>query len=117
MAAEDYVVADRPEWTGTANVTAGDKVQETVFDNPDTEAREAAATAGVSNAAFIGYEAALNTHQARPDIETLADRRAREYGDTFADGDFMRQAAYNADGTAQAAPRPGTVHGDAPASV
>lgn len=113
MASEDYVVADR---AGDFPVTAGDKVQETVFDNPDTEAREAAETAGVSNAAYIGYAAALNTYQSRTDIETLADRRARENGTTFAAGDFMRQAAYDADGSAADAPRPGTVHGDAPAS-
>jgi hypothetical protein len=112
MASEDYNVADRT----VESLTAGEKVQETVFDNPDTETQAAAATAGVSNAAYIDYEAALNAHQARSDIETLADRRAREYGDTFADGAFMRQNAYNADGTAATPPRPGTVHGDAPAS-
>lgn len=121
MAAEDFVVADRRNDDGTdvkSNpVTAGDKVDETVLaDNPDTEAAEAAETAGVSNAAYIGYAAALNAFQSRTDIETLADRRAREYGDTFDDGAFMREAAYNADGTAATPPRPGTVHGDAPAS-
>ena len=112
MAAEDYNVADR----NITSLEAGDKVQETVYENPDTEAAAAAEAAGVSQAAYIGYAAALNAYQARSDIETLADRRRRENGTTFAEGDFMRQAAYNADGTAQAPPRPGTVHGDAPAS-
>jgi hypothetical protein len=116
MAEEDYNVADRPGWQGTDSVTAADRVAETVQETPDADARAAADAANVSNAAFIGYAAALNTHQARPDIETLADRRAREYGDDFADGDFMRREAYDADGTAAAPPRPGTVHGDAPAS-
>ena len=114
MAAEDYNVADRP---GDFPVTAGDKVAETVYDNPDTEAAEAAATAGVSSAAFIDYATALGTYEDRPDIETLADRRARTVGDAFTDGDFMRQAAYDADGTAATPPRPGTVHGDAPKSA
>lgn len=117
MAAEDYVVADRAEWTGTANVTAGDKIAETVQETPDAESNAAAVTAGVSHPAYIGYAAALATHEARPDIESLADRRAREYGDAFTDADFMRANAYNADGTAATPPRPGTVHGDAPASA
>jgi len=115
MAEEDYNVADRkPE--GGFPVTAGNKVSETVQETPDADAKAAADTAGVSNPAYIGYAAALNTHQSRDDIETLADRRAREYGDAFADGDFMRQNAYDADGTVADPPRPGTVHGDAPKS-
>lgn len=114
MAAADYNVADRPEWTGTNNVTAADKLAETVYDNPDNESQAAADAAGVSHPAYIGYAAALATHQSRPDIEPLAARRAREYGDDFTDADFMRRRAYNANGTAAAAPRPGTVYGDAP---
>jgi hypothetical protein len=106
MAAEDYVVADRPN----AGLTAGEKVQETVFDNPDTEAQAEAASEGVSNAAFIGYAAALNTFQGREDIETLADRRARSQGDSFADGDFMRAEA------SDTPPTPGSVNGVAPSS-
>lgn len=113
MAKEDYNVADRR----IDSLEAGDKVQETVFANPDVDARDFAETNGVSQAAYANYAAALNAHQSRADIETLADRRAREYGDTFDDGAFMREAAYNADGTAATPPRPGTVHGDAPASA
>ena len=113
MAKEDYNVADRT----IESLTAGEKVQETVYENPDVDAKAAADAAGVSSAAFVDYATALNAYQARDDIETLADRRAREYGDTFADGDFMRQNAYNADGTAATPPRPGTVQGDAPASA
>lgn len=110
MAAEDYNVADRPN----AGLTAGEKVQETVFDNPDNESRAAADAAGVSHPAYIGYAAALDTFQSRADIEPLAARRARENGDDFSDGAFMRELAYDNDGTAAAAPRPGTVYGDAP---
>ena len=113
MAAEDYNVADRPD----AGRTAGEKIGDTAYNNPDVDARARADAAGVSHPAYIGYAAALETFQSRDDIETLADRRAREYGDSFADAAFMRESAYNADGTAAAAPRPGTVYGDAPKSV
>lgn len=109
MAAEDYVVADRVV-EGGFPVTARDKVSETVYDNPDTDAKAAADAANVSNAAFIGYAAALNTHQSREDIESLADRRARTQGDAFADADFMRREA------SDTPPTPGSVNGVAPAS-
>jgi hypothetical protein len=118
MAEEDYNVADRRNEDGTdvkANaVTAGDKVAQTVQATPDADAKAAADTANVSHPAYIGYAAALNTHQARPDIESLASRRLREYGDAFADANYMRAEAYEADGDAVDGPRPGTVHGDAP---
>lgn len=113
MAKEDYNVADRPD----AGLTAGEHVAETVQDTPDADAAAFAAAGGVSSAAFRNYQTALNAFQARDDIETLADRRAREYGDSFADAEFMRQEAYNADGTAADAPRPGTVYGDADKSA
>lgn len=105
MAKEDYVVADRPD----AGKTAGEKVGETVVDTPET-------VTGGSQSPYVDYATALNAHQSRADIETLADRRAREYGDAFADADFMRNDAYITDGTAASPPRPGTIHGDAPKS-
>jgi len=113
MAAEDYNVADRPD----AGRTAGEKIGDTAFENPDTESRAAAVAAGVSHPAYIDYAVALEAHQTRADIETLADRRRREYGSDFNDADFMRANAYDADGTAADAPRPGTVYGDAPKSA
>lgn len=113
MAKEDYNVADRPN----AGLTAGEHVEETVQDTPDADAAAFATAGGVSSAAFRNYATALNAFQARDDIETLADRRAREYGDGFNDAEFMRQEAYNADGTAADAPRPGTVYGDADKSA
>lgn len=113
MAASDYNVADR----NIVSLTAGEKVQETVYENPDTDAKAFAETEGVSQAAYANYADALNAHQSRDDIETLADRRAREYGDQFSDADFMRTNAYNADGSAATPPRPGTVHGDADKSA
>lgn len=113
MAKEDYTVADR-EITA---LTAGERVAETVQETPDADAATFAESAGVSNAAYANYATALAAHANRDDIESLADRRAREYGDDFSDADFMREAAYDADGDAVAPPRPGTVHGDAPASA
>lgn len=113
MAAEDYNVADRPD----AGRTAGEKIGDTAYDNPDVDARERADAAGVSHPAYIDYAAALETFQSRDDIETLADRRKREYGSDFNDADFMRRRAYKDDGSAANAPRPGTVYGDAPKSA
>lgn len=117
MAESDYNVADRRlEGAGGNALTAGERVAQSVQATPDADAADFAETNGVSNAAYANYATALDAYQSRTDIETLADRRARENGTTFAAGDFMRQNAYNADGTAATPPRPGTVHGDAPAS-
>lgn len=112
MAKEDYTVADRAEV-----LTAGDRVAESVQATPDADAADFAADEGVSNAAYANYATALAAHAARDDIESLADRRAREVAGTFAAADFMRADAYDADGDAVAPPRPGTVEGDAPASA
>lgn len=113
MAAEDYNVADRPD----AGRTAGEKIGDTAYDNPDVDARERADAAGVSHPAYIDYATALNAFQSRDDIETLADRRKREVGTDFNAGSFMRRRAYTDTGEAAAAPRPGTVYGDAPKSA
>lgn len=114
MAKEDYNVADRT----ITSLEAADKVLETTFDNPDSDARDFAATNNVSQAAYANYATALNAHQARADIESLADRRAREYGDAFADADFMRTEVYDpVTGAVNLPPRAGTVEGDAPASA
>ena len=115
MAAGDYVVADR---AGNFPITAGDKVDETTFENPDDDARAFAAAGNVSQAAYRNYATALDAHQSRDDIETLADRRAREYGDQFSDADFMRREVYDpATGDVNDPPRAGTVHGDADKSA
>lgn len=123
MAKSDYNVADRQvqEADGTwvdvtgnnAEITAGAVVNRDPVITPDADAKTFADSAGVSQAAYANYSEALGALEARADIESLADRRRRTYGDAFTDADFMRQQAYNADGSAQAAPRPGTVHGDA----
>lgn len=117
MAESDYNVADRKlEGAGGKALTAGERVAQTVQETPDADAAEFANTNNVSNAAYANYATALNAYQSRTDIETLADRRARENGETFAAGNFMRAQAYEADGSVSVAPRPGTVEGDAPAS-
>ena len=109
MAAEDYVVADRVV-EGGFPVTAKDKVDETVYATPDTEAKAAADTANVRNAAYIGYDAALGNYAAREDIESLADRRAREAATTFSATDHMRREP------SDTPPTPGSINGVAPAS-
>ena len=103
MAAEDFVVADRD----VSAITAGAKVTQTVQATPDGDAKTRATAAGVSNAAYINYAAALTTFEGRDDIESLADRRKREISTTFAPADFMRAIA---DGVA---PTPGTPTGKA----
>lgn len=114
MAKEDYNVADRDLSANQSGLTAGEKIAGAVWENPDVDAREAADAAGVSHAAYIDYAAALTTFESRDDIEPLAARRARDVGETFADGDFMRDRVYQGGGTywTPAAPEPGPHAGD-----
>jgi hypothetical protein len=90
---------------------AGDKVQETVASTPDADAVAFAAAGDVSAAAFRNYGTALDAYAARADIESLADRRARENGTTFAEADHMRAEV------SDTPPTPGSTNGVAPASV
>jgi hypothetical protein len=46
--------------------------------------------AGVKDSAFVDYEEALHNYESRPDVETLAARRAREGGWKFEDAAFRR---------------------------
>lgn len=110
MAKEDYVVADRPLEGANGPLTAGERVAQSVQATPDDDARDFAEDNNVSNAAFVGYADALETHQSRDDIETLADRRAREYGADFDAGSFMRRPA------GDTPPTSGSMNGTAPAS-
>ena len=61
----------------------------------DVENLQAAKDANVQHAGFINYDTALDKYAARPDIEDLAHKNARNMPDDFADQDFMR--ARNAD--------------------
>jgi hypothetical protein len=98
MAKADYVAADRrndDKSTVKDNpVTAGDKVAETVYAGPDAENKVEADGAGVLSNSFIGYETALNSLAARPDMESFDAYTRRSYGvtgATFAAGAHMRQ--------------------------
>lgn len=114
MAKEDYVVADRAlEGAGGTPLTAGERVAQTVVSTPEDDHADFITASGdnVSRAAYVDYAEALEAHQARDDIETLADRRAREYGADFDAGAFMRAPA------GDTPPTSGSVHGTAPASA
>lgn len=112
MAKEDYVVADRALEGENGALTAGERVNQTVYATPEDDHADFIEDSGqnVSRAAYVDYAEALEAHQSRPDIETLADRRAREYGADFDAGSFMRAPA------GDEAPTSGSVHGTAPAS-
>lgn len=56
----------------------------------ETVNRQLAADAGVRHAAFINYDVALDAYAARPDIEDLAHKNARDMPADFADASFMR---------------------------
>ena len=82
----------------------------------DPDAKNRAAAANVDNASYIGYAAALAAYEARSDIEPLADRRARDIGDAFADTNFVRSSVddvhastvFNNDGTVDHDSNPAT---------
>ena len=71
-------------------VTAFDQL-EGFGDSPnDVENKQKAADAGVLNAAFIRYDAALDKYAARDDVEDLAHKNARDIPSDFAEASFMR---------------------------
>lgn len=55
------------------------------------EAAERAEEAGVVHPAFVDYNEALDNYQARPDVEPLDERRAREVGADTRDAQFRRE--------------------------
>lgn len=82
--------------------TAYDNIGEWNEQPNDVENREAAAAAGVKDASYIGYETALEAYEAREDVETLAEKNARDMPETFGDAAFMR-AAPDAEGSSSGA--------------
>jgi len=54
-------------------------------------AAKRAEDAGVTDPAFVNYEEALENYQARPDVEPLSERRAREGGRDFNAASFRRE--------------------------
>lgn len=71
--------------------TAADALAPNLDGGVDAEAAERAEGAGVVDAAYVDYDAALQNYEARPDIETLDERRARENGGAFRETDFVRE--------------------------
>ena len=60
------------------------------YASSETDDAELAEEAGVVNPAHVDYEEALKNYESRADVETLANRRARESGVAFSDADFVR---------------------------
>jgi hypothetical protein len=90
MAKADYTAADRT----IESLTAGEKVNETVFENPDAENKDEATAAGVLDASFIDYDVALGNLEDRPDMESFDAYTRRTYGVTgasFTAGEHMRE--------------------------
>ena len=56
------------------------------------EARQRAEDADVTRSEYAGYAEAFANYEARDDVETLADRRAREAGTSATDTDFVRSS-------------------------
>lgn len=87
MAQEDLdtmPVAEKPVVTAEDNLVGyGESVN-------DTENRAAAQAAGVIDAAYINYDVALDAYAARPDVEDLTHKNARNHPADFADASFMR---------------------------
>lgn len=72
-------------------LTAGDVLAPNANNDVDQEAAERAESAGVVDAAYVDYEVALKNYEARPDVETLEQRLARENGGTFGAAAFVRE--------------------------
>lgn len=81
--------------------TAFDNIAEFEGDGLDAYNADVAANAGVKDAAFINYAAAMEAYEARDDVEPLAERRARDNGDDFDAAAFMREVE---DGGTSSAP-------------
>lgn len=93
MAAED--LADYKQDTREAK-TAQEAIDWHGPLQSDLDNAEAAAAAGVKDAAYINYAEALEAYEDRPDIENLARRRARDFPVDFDDASFMRETGYGA---------------------
>lgn len=71
--------------------------------------------AGVTRSEYIGYATAMANYESREDVEPLAERRAREAGDAFADTDFRRSGTGSI--AVLTSPGDGNVGPDAPEGV
>lgn len=73
-------------------VLAAEFAGENKWNTLQEEARQRAEDANVTRSEYVGYAAAFAEYEARDDVETLADRRAREAGDSATDADFVRSS-------------------------
>lgn len=90
MAQEDLDNMQTGERQAAEPVTAAENLEGYGESIVDTEAKAAAAAAGVRYAAFINYDVALDNYQDREDVEPLAEKNARDNPQDFADASFMR---------------------------
>jgi len=72
-------------------LTAQDVLAPNANNEVDEDAAKRAEEAGVADASQIGYVEALKNYEARPDVETLEQRRARENGTAFSEANFVRE--------------------------
>lgn len=73
---------------------AEDNAQVGMDDSVNEDAAARADAANVRHVSFIDYAEGLTNYEARSDTESLAHRRAREAGTTFAATDFARAEGY-----------------------
>ena len=59
------------------------------------DAKDRAAAAGVADVSYINYAAAMDNYESRDDVETLANRRAREISTDDTQTNFTRAADYD----------------------
>ena len=85
----NYTMAE--EKVSYDGLTAEDVLAPNANNTVDEEAAKRAKEAGVVDAAYVGYADALKNYEARPDVETLEARRARENGTAFSDASFVRE--------------------------
>lgn len=71
-----------------ASEGAGDKK----WSDLQEESRDRAETNNVTRSEYVNYAAAFADYEARSDVETLEDRRARENGTDATDADFVRSS-------------------------
>src|SRR6478609_2443082 len=72
-------------------LTAQDVLAPNANNEVDEDAAKRAEEAGVVDASQINYVGALENYEARPDVETLEQRRARENGTAFSEANFVRE--------------------------
>ncbi|UUG69470.1 hypothetical protein SEA_SHAM_163 [Streptomyces phage Sham] len=90
--AEALKAADaRAAKTDYKPTTAVDAVEPHGPHGVEEAAAKRAKDAGVTDPAFVNYEEALENYQARPDVEPLSERRAREGGRDFNAASFRRE--------------------------